>query len=98
MDSIFLDEKGKKMAIVGGRGATHETFFLKRTTCVTKTQSKNIINDFFVFTHGKLPRSSITYNFQVKCAIFKKMRKRRFQKKQNINWINIAADSRLYQI
>ena len=85
------------MVIVGGTGSNPWDLFLKRTTCVTKTQSKNIINDFLVFTHGKLPRSSITYNFQVKCAIFKKRRKRRFQKKDYIHWINIAADSRLIQ-
>ena len=97
MNLIFLDEKGNMMAIVGGSGSNPWDLFLKRTTCVTKTQSKNIINDFLVFTHGKLPRSSITYNFQVKCAIFKKRRKRRFQKKHYIHWINIAADSRLIQ-
>jgi hypothetical protein len=42
---------------------------------------------------GKLPRSSITYNFQVKCAIFKKGAKDDFRK----NSLGIAADPRLDQ-
>ena len=84
------------MAIVGGTGSNPWDLFLKRTTCVTKTQSKNIINDFLVFTHGKLPRSSITYNFQVKCAIFKKGVKDDFRKKNHCSWSEIG--SKLIQI